>query len=133
MEAKLLNRWLEKRCRDWVREALGTNILMDKKERALRMLEEATELAQAAGISPVQAAAVAQRVYSRPAGNVQQESAGLLFTLLVLAWVNGIDLEEELESELSRVEDPALIAHIREKHLTKVAAGIGLPFEREEP
>jgi NTP pyrophosphatase (non-canonical NTP hydrolase) len=124
----LLSIELVDRCRRWVRDALGAGILYDTRERALRHLEEAMELAQALGVGQVEANALSGRVWSRPPGRIQSEAAGSLFTLVVLADVAGIDLEEELMMELKRVERPELIARIREKHAEKVKLGIGRPL-----
>lgn len=124
----LLSVELVGRCRRWVREALGPGILLDVRERALRHLEEAMELAQALGIGQIDANALSGRVWSRPPGRARSEAAGSLFTLVVLADVEGIDLEHELLIELARVERPELIARIREKHAEKVKLGIGRPL-----
>lgn len=117
------------RCKEWVLNALGAGILYDRKERAMRILEEATELAQCEGVTQAEAAGIGERVFSRAVGEARQEMAGVYFTLIVYAWVRRFSLEDALVAELERVEDPALIKCIRAKHADKVAAGIGRPME----
>lgn len=108
---------------DWVRRALGEAILVSKRERAMRFAEEATELAQACGLTQADMHAVAARVFGRPSGTVAQESAGSYFTLLVLAHVHDISLDWELMKEFRRVEDPEMMKRIREKHAGKFLEG----------
>lgn len=108
---------------EWVMRALGPAILKSRRERAMRFFEEATELAQACGLAKHDMAAIVDRVMHRPSGEVAQESAGAYFTLLVLAHAHDVSLDWELMKEFRRVEDPAVVARIREKHAGKVAEG----------
>lgn len=108
---------------EWVRRALGEAILKSKRERAMRFYEEATELAQACGMTQADCHAIQARVMSRESGVVAQESAGAYFTLLVLAHAHEVSLDWELLKEFRRVEDPAMMARIREKHRGKVLEG----------
>jgi hypothetical protein len=124
----MVNGTLVIRCKNWVLRALGEGILFDRKERAMRILEEAAELAQCEGVTMGEADAVTARVFSRPKGDAPQEMAGVLFTLLVYSWVTKYDLELALLRELERVEDPMMIRRVRAKHEDKVAAGIGRPL-----
>lgn len=119
---------LVERCRRWVRECLGIRILTDRKERAMRHLEEAMELAQALGVAEGSALRIAERVWSRPIGTPGSEAAGSLFTLIVLCSEVGVDLEAELYNELERVENPDVMKLIRAKHTDKVFKGIGVPL-----
>lgn len=106
----------------WVVSRLGEPLLTDREERALRLVEEAIELAQAEGIPYAHIVNVAQRVYSRPAGEPAQEMGGVM--VCAHAWA--IAAEESLaaltEREVSRIEAvPAEVT--RAKHDAKADAG----------
>lgn len=120
-----LTHWT-KRCVDWVRSTYGAASLYSLENRALRVLEEAVELAQAENISQEQVARVVARAYSRPVGEPSQEVAGTFFTLLVYARVKGVEPIRALATEVLRVEamDPE---HFRAKQQDKIAAGTELP------
>lgn len=94
-------------------------------ERALRVVEEAIEVGQAAGLTKEQVQRLIDRVYSRPAGDVREELGGLLVTCLAICEVmriSGDDLErDEMERVLSLPEEK-----VREKHAQKVAEGVAL-------
>lgn len=60
----------------WACRCFGEQVTADRKERALRVLEEAIELAQAEGIEVNQAANLVGYVYSRPPGEPSQELGG---------------------------------------------------------
>jgi hypothetical protein len=113
-----------------VRRTFGEAVLVDRRERAMRVLEEASELAQAAGVAPAEAAAIAARVWSRPPGDADQEAAGVLFCVLMWCEASGLDIGLAMSRELSRVEAPGAAEACRAKHGQKVAAGIGLPLSK---
>lgn len=69
---------IEEQAIHWVRTAIGAQSATPA-ERALRLLEEAMELAQAEGISRNQTAALADHVHSRPKGEAIQEARGVAF------------------------------------------------------
>jgi hypothetical protein len=95
-------------------------------------LEEALELAQAAGVSPAEIIAVANHVWSRPIGDIRQEHAGVLVSLLASATSNGIDLEDAVVEEIERLWDMPLV-EIREKQRWKNRAGVTKYQKDEEP
>ena len=113
----------------WVESRLGTKILMDRKERAARLLEEALELAQAEGVPEILATNLARRVYDRPVGEPRQEAAGV--GVCYLAYCHATDLAplDVVAEEMTRVEgvDPAVT---RARHDFKAAAGLALPAEK---
>lgn len=94
------------------------------RERALRLAEEAIELAQAEGVDCALVEATVKRVYGRPAGNPAKE-------------YNQVALLTEAYGEAKRYFDPATAAQIeweriqaipkeewRRRHDAKRAAGI---------
>lgn len=106
----------------WTRETFGeaTNV---PSERALRLLEEAIELAQAEGVTLDSVWAVAEHVYLKPAGQPEQEAGGVGLTLLAYCASRGFSADGAEERERQRVLaiDPA---HFRERHNKKADAGI---------
>ena len=96
---------------------------MDKKERAMRVLEEALELAQASGITPPEISVIFEHVWSRPAGEVAQEHAGVMVSLLASCTANQILLEEVTATEIDRIWSVPL-EKILEKQKMKNRAGI---------
>jgi NTP pyrophosphatase (non-canonical NTP hydrolase) len=123
---------LQKRVSKWVNARFGNACLTDNHERALRVLKEALELAQAAGVSPAEIIAVANHVWSRPIGDIRQEHAGVLVSLLASATSNGIDLEDAVVEEIERLWDMPLV-EIREKQRWKNRAGVTKYQKDEEP
>jgi NTP pyrophosphatase (non-canonical NTP hydrolase) len=88
--------------RNWVETRLGANA-MQPKERALRMLEEAFELAQCCGIFEGQANLLMRHVYSKPVGDLHRELGGVMLTTLALAEAFEISAENAMEEELLRI------------------------------
>jgi hypothetical protein len=94
---------LEDRAAEWVRTRLGPEH-MAPIERAMRLFEEASELAQSEGVTPVMANTILMHVYSRPPGNARQEAGGVATTLLMWCAATGNRLEEITLDELERIE-----------------------------
>lgn len=116
---------IQQRIMRWVVRAFGTTA-MPPKERALRVLEEATELAQALGVDCAQAQRVHDVVYSKPVGGPLQELGGAATTLLACAQSLHVNLSEIVERELARVESLP-IERFRKRQELNVELGIGLP------
>jgi hypothetical protein len=94
---------LEKRAEIWVRTRIG-DAHMHPRERAMRLLEEAIELAQAEGISFEQVRAQAGYVFNRPVGNPEQEAGGVAVCLLAWCAARGFRLQDTALIELARIE-----------------------------
>lgn len=92
-------------------------------ERALRFLEEALELAQAAGLTQDDVARLVGHVFGRPLGEVPTELGQVTVTLLALAESFGQSLEALERAEVLRLleSDPR---ELRARHARKVEAGI---------
>lgn len=118
--AEILGR--QQRAVEWVNSRLGA-WSMDPAERARRFLEEAVELAQAAGCSVEDARRTVDYVFARPAGDAAQEVGGARLTLLALAASLKVDAVEAEAAELARVY--ALpVERFRRRDDEKRAAGI---------
>jgi len=117
----------QQRAVEWVNSRLGA-WSMDPAERARRFLEEAVELAQAAGCPAEDARRTVDYVFARPAGDAAQEVGGARLTLLALAASLKVDAVEAEAAELARVY--ALpVERFRRRDDEKRAAGICAPAE----
>jgi hypothetical protein len=116
---------IQKTIADWVIRTFGLQCFTTRKERALRVLEEALELAQSCGISLDEADGVLMHVYSRPEGEVRQELAGVAVTALAFAESQNFNLAEIVAEEVTRVLAKD-IDELRKKHQQKKEAGISM-------
>jgi NTP pyrophosphatase (non-canonical NTP hydrolase) len=105
----------------WAVDSFGP-IALNRDERAARLAEEAMEVAQAEGVPLLTLQRIAERIYSRPVGELGQEVGGLGITLYALAANCGLDLFAEIEREWRRVLSKPRDWWQR-KHAEKVAAG----------
>lgn len=96
----------------------------------MRVVEEAIELAQASELTKWDIYTIARHVYSRPIGEVSQEHAGVMVSLLASATANGLDLELITDAEIRRIW-----AVPKEKLLEKQAFknNAGITKYRREP
>lgn len=107
----------------WARECFGDMEAFHVQQRALRVLEEAVELAQACGVTAAIVAKLAAYVYGRPVGGIYQEIGGLSITLLALAGACGLSAEEEERREFDRImEKPR--SYFTDRNARKNADGI---------
>lgn len=88
---------------DWCAAAFGVAEASYLPQRALRFLEEAVELYQAAGGHPAQAHKLISFVFGREPGTIHQELGGVGVTLLALAEVAGVSADEAERMEMNRV------------------------------
>ena len=108
----------------WAAETFGP-IANDPRERALRFVEEAIELAQTQGADRAAVDALASRVYSRPVGDASVEIGQVGFTLLMLAANLGVSVPGATVVEWARVS--AISADVwRARHAVKIATGVAL-------
>lgn len=117
---------LQERAGEWVRKTFGLEILKSKDERAMRVLEEAIELAQATKVDKARVINLVHFVFDKPVGDVAQEAAGVGFTLLAWGDSMELDIATLIEEEIDRVDDHRLMEKIRKKHDSKVDAGISM-------
>lgn len=120
---------LTTRIATWVESRLGTKVLMDRKERAARLVEEAIELCQAEGVPEIRAINICRRVYERPVGVPRQESAGVGVCWLAYCYATGTLPLDVVEEEVARIEgvNPEVT---RAKHNAKVHADLAMPLTR---
>lgn len=88
---------------EWGQRAFGPTHMHDRRIRALRLLEEAVELAQACEVPQQKVDDLVFVVYSRPPGGVRQEVGGVLVTIHAFCAGQGINLDQAMEDEVCRV------------------------------
>jgi Tfp pilus assembly protein PilV len=110
----------------WLVRVFGVRMLFNKQARALRLVEEAVEYAQAEGVELQLVQDVAQLVYSRPAGDPYQELGGVGVTWLGACAACRASADVALDVELTRIESkPAEL--FRARDATKVQPREGTP------
>lgn len=91
--------------------------------RGLRMLEEALETGQVAGVTKEKAMACLEYVYSRPVGDLKQELGGLGVTVLALAHAAHISADMAERDEVLRVLSKPL-EHFKHRDRLKIEQGL---------
>lgn len=112
----------EERMAEWIRSRIG-NYSMATRERAMRVLEEAVELAQAEGIGQETVIRQVDHVYARPAGEPRQEAAGAAVCLLGWCAAANERLIAIALAEMERIEKKPL-DKIRGSLARKAADGL---------
>lgn len=112
------------RIKQWIIQTLGNNVYQDKRERALRIVEEAIEVCQACEVNPAYIQRLIAHVYAKPVGEIRQEVGGVLFTALAMCENIGADYKVILQNEIERAYERGSI--IAEKHNAKFKEGVSL-------
>lgn len=108
---------------EWAVRSFGQDHVYNFPIRALRLVEEAVELAQAHGLPKEKVLELVEIVYSRPAGDPDQELGGVAMTATVLAAAHGHDLDAFFEVELRRVlAKPS--KHFAQRNQDKIKLGL---------
>jgi NTP pyrophosphatase (non-canonical NTP hydrolase) len=94
------------------------------KIRAMRILEEAIELAQAEGVTGKELRVIAAQVYSKSPGDPMKELGALMVTAANYAEQIGADLEEAFWLEYERILDPEIMARVRQRNLNGDKLGL---------
>lgn len=90
------------RVAEWMEECFTRPDALTVAQRSFRFVEEALELAQAAGTSALDVMRLVAYVYDRPIGTRHQEIGGVMLTLAGLAKACGEDMSHCAEEELTR-------------------------------
>jgi len=88
---------------NWASETFGV-VALRRDERAGRFLEEAIELAHAAGLPIGTVSRLTERVYARPAGDLAREIGQAAATLEMFAENEGLSATNEASREFDRVQ-----------------------------
>lgn len=93
----------QQRIGEWARAAFGDVEASSIPQRALRLLEEAVEMAQACDVPIAKVHELVDYVYGRPKGEIAQELGGVAVTTLALAAAAGLSADTAEQSEVERV------------------------------
>lgn len=111
--------WFQpERLKRWLKACFPGETI-DIEERILRFGEESLELLQSEGVTREQALALVKQVFDKEPGDPYQELGGVTVTLAAYCAIKDADAGWAFETEMTRVENPIIMAKIREKHLTK--------------
>jgi len=108
---------------DWILNTFGAEEATHVPQRGLRLVEEALEAGQAAGVTKSDALKVLDYVYSRPVGDLSQELGGVEVSMLGLAAAAGINAELAAQREVTRVLSKPK-AYFRARNKAKNDAGL---------
>lgn len=108
---------------DWATRSFGREHVYNFPVRALRLAEEAVELAQAYKVPKEKMLDLIEIVYSRPAGDPEQELGGVMMTATVLAGAHGHDPDAFFEIELRRVLSKSA-EHFAKRNQDKLDLGL---------
>lgn len=112
---------------EWAERCFGRKTVRQDDERALRLLEEAMEVAQALDVSQERCVALLDHVYGRPAGTIDREIGGVCVTLLALCEHLGHSADLCERHEISRILSLSP-GHFAERQAAKARAGVaGMP------
>lgn len=107
---------------NWARECFGEEQVESHKVRALRLLEEAIEFAQACEVTMFDVERLMHHVYSQPADDATLELAQVGVTAVVAASSFGVQFSQILARERDRVLSKSR-AHYTERNAKKDALG----------
>lgn len=137
--AALVNLSMDRYCQDagnWAFDTFGEDYYFNIPERGARLLEEAAEVAQKAGVSSVMVHKIVERAYSRKHGNMDQELGGVIMAWAVMVYALKLCAETVMSTAmkdcLSRRDE------IRLKQRAKIADGtspmqVSEAYAEEEP
>jgi hypothetical protein len=103
-------------------EAFGERQTHSIPQRGIRLMEEADEAGQAAGVTREMAHKLVDFVWDRPMGELSQELGGVGVTVLALASAAGLSADAAEVTEIERILAKPL-AHFAQRNEEKNAAG----------
>ena len=112
----------QKEVGEWMDATFPQNVVENPVERALRLLEEALEVSQSAGLPQEAALKLVNYVYGREPGHMPKEIGGVMVAAAALCNALSIDMEASAESELARCW--TIIDKVRAKWAQKNAQGV---------
>lgn len=130
LEPFLTVRQMQEVVAHWIATRFGKANLESKHERAMRLLEEAIEFAQAEGVSQRHCAALTNSVYGKPIGEGKREAAQVMVTLLAWAHNSNEEIIALAMKEIDRLHKLPM-DKARGKHAIKVQAGLAKPMSEE--
>jgi len=122
----------QQRVADWCAAAFGTEHASSIPQRGIRLLEEAIELAQAAGCDRTMCHKLVDHIFDKPAGELRQEAGGVGVCLVALAAAGGFSADEAEAVEVERVLSKPL-AYFAARNKAKNEAGFNVTGAYVEP
>jgi NTP pyrophosphatase (non-canonical NTP hydrolase) len=113
----------QRRMFDWCCRAFGETETRSIPQRGLRLLEEAAEAAQAAGVDVDTSIHLMVYVWGRKKGELAQELGGVAITSLALAAAANLDMDSAEVDEILRVLSKPL-SHFKKRNEQKNADGL---------
>lgn len=108
---------------DWIVRTFGGRRANDPHEQALRLLEEATEVAQAAGVDRDLVTRITDHVYSKMPGTLATEVAQARLCTLAVSATLGLNGDVIEDAEIARVLSIPT-KDLRERYRLKCRASI---------
>lgn len=115
---------------EWCGESFGWQHAQSVEQRGVRFLEEAVELAQAAGVDQAMAEELVGYVFGRPVGDLSQEFGGVGLTLLAFAEAAHVNADDAEAAELARVKSFPR-SHWTRRNKAKNDAGFNVTGRKE--
>ncbi len=113
---------------EWMGQCFLPSLYNNMTERGDRLLEEVLELLQAHGYDKARVPTLVAYVFGRPVGEPAQEVGGVMVTLAGYCWVAGLDMHVAGDAELTRINQPEVMAKIRAKQEAKNALHFDTPL-----
>lgn len=113
---------------DWMEQCFLPSLANNMTERGDRLLEEVLELLQAHGYDSARVPTLVNYVFGRPVGEPAQEVGGVMVTLAAYCSVAGLSMQADGQAELDRINQPEVMARIREKQEAKNALHFDTPL-----
>lgn len=112
-------------CLRWSQLVFGAHFdKLTPKVRAMRLLEEVIELAQAEDVEPDSVLTIFNQVYKKPKGTTWSEFGGVMATLATYAGTKGYDMDEAFWTEFMRIMHPDIMERVRTRNLEGDKIGI---------
>lgn len=106
---------------DWATEMFGP-VARNLDERGARLAEEAIEVAHTAGVPIEVIIKIAERIYTKPKGEMRSEIGGVALTLDAICALVGTNPDWEAMQEFDRVTHLPK-EHWTSRHTAKVSGG----------
>lgn len=87
------------------------------KVRAMRLLEEALELAQAEDVTDKESTIILNQVYGKDKGDPRKELGGVLVCVAAYAGIKQYDLDNVFFDEFERIMSPEIMERVRTRNL----------------
>ena len=107
----------------WMVDTFGP-MALETEERALRLFEEAAELAQACGVGQEKLLGLILHVYGKPAGEAAKEAGQVGVCLLAFCAATGVNADAAEAAEVDRVTSLSA-DHFRDRQNAKAEKGLG--------